>query len=81
MKWSEVRNLYPNSFVKLEILKSHVYDEKEYIDEVALVKVIHDSKEALKEFNRCKDREIVYNTKNEEFIIDLIKHIGVRRGL
>ncbi|MCC0705022.1 hypothetical protein IC213_18360 [Clostridioides sp. ES-S-0049-02] len=81
MKWSEVRNLYPSSFVKLEILESHIQNEKEYVDEVALIKLIPDNKEALKEFNRCKDKEIVYNTKNKEFVIDIIKHIGIRRGL
>lgn len=38
MKWSEVRNLYPNSFVKLEILESHIQNEKEYVDEVGSYK-------------------------------------------
>lgn len=26
MKWEEVRKIYPNSFVKIKILKSHIKD-------------------------------------------------------
>ena len=33
MKWQEVRELYPNKFVKIEVIKSHIVDEKEYVDE------------------------------------------------
>ena len=81
MKWQEVRELYPNKFVKIEVIKSHIVDEKEYVDEVAVIKAIEDSKEALTEFIKCKNKEIIYSTKNKEFIIDVVKHIGIRRGI
>ena len=80
MKWQEVRELYPNKFVKIEVIKSHIVDEKEYVDEVAVIKAIEDSKEAMKEFIKCKNKEIIYSTKNKEFIIDVVKHIGIRRN-
>lgn len=76
MKWQEVRELYLNKFVKIEVIESHVVDEKEYVDEVAVIKAIEDSKEAMREFVKCKNKEIIYSTKNKEFIIDVVKHIS-----
>lgn len=76
MKWQEVRELYPNKFVKIEVIESHVVEEKEYVDEVAVIKAIEDSKEAMREFVKCKNKEIIYSTKNKEFIIDVVKHIS-----
>lgn len=81
MKWEEVRSLYPNKFVKLEILESHIVDEKEYVDEVAVIKAISDDKEAMREFIKCKNKQVIYSTKNENFIIDVVKNIGIRRGI
>lgn len=81
MKWQEVRELYPNKFVKIEVIESHMVEEKEYVDEVAVIKAIEDSKEAMREFVKCKNKEIIYSTKNKEFIIDVVKHIGIRRGI
>ncbi len=54
MKWQEVRELYPEQFVKFEIVESHIQDDKEFIDEVAIIKAIADGKEAMKEFINCK---------------------------
>ena len=81
MKWKEVRELYPNKFVKFEILESHIFDGKEYIDEVALIKPIEDEREAMKEFINCKTGQLIYSTKNEEIIAQLVKHIGIRRSI
>lgn len=74
MKWQEVRELYPNKFVKLEILESHILDDKEYVDEVAVIKAISDNKEAMREFVKCKNRQVIYSTNHEKFIIDVVKH-------
>ena len=81
MKWQEVRELYPNKFVKIEVIESHMVEEKEFVDEVAVIKAIEDSKEAMREFIKCKNKEVIYSTKNKEFIIDVVKHIGIRRGI
>ena len=81
MKWEEVRALYPDKFIKLEIVESHIVDQKEHVDEVAVIKAISDNKEAMKEFIKCKNRQVIYSTKNKDFIIDIVKHVGVRRGL
>lgn len=81
MKWQEVRELYPNQFVKFEIIESHQIDTKEYVDEVSIIKAIENGKLAVKEFTKCKNRQVVYSTKNEEIIIELVKNTGVRRNI
>ena len=80
MKWKEVREMYPNQFVKFEILEYHIEDNKEYVDDIAIIKAISDGKEARKEFINCKPGQLVYNTKNEELVIQLVKHVGIRRS-
>lgn len=81
MKWQEVRELYPNKFVVFQILESHVVGNKEYVDDVAVIKAISDGKEAMKEFIDCKSGQLVYSTKNEEVIIQLVENIGIRKSI
>lgn len=45
MKWEEVRKLYPNKFVKLQILEYHMEENKKYIDDMAVIKDIEDNRE------------------------------------
>ncbi len=59
MKWQEVRELYPNQFVKFEVLESQVIGNKEYVEDVAVIKAILDGKEAMKEFVNCKPSHTV----------------------
>lgn len=56
MKWEEVRCIYPNQFVKFEVLNSNINDGKEYIDEVAVIGSVSD-KDATKELLNSKDNE------------------------
>ena len=81
MTWQEVRVLYPDQFVKFEILESHINGDKEYVDEVAVIKPIKDGKEAIKEFIHRKEDQLVYSTKNKDLIIGLIKHVGIRKSV
>ncbi len=81
MKWDEVRILYPEQFVKFEIVESHVLDNREYVDEVAVIKAVSDGKAAAKEFINCKEDQYVFSTKNKEVSIELIKHAGIRRSV
>lgn len=80
MKWSEVRELHPNKFIKFEVLDYHVVDNKRYIDDLAVIKIIDNGKEAMKEFGHCKEGQFIYSTKNEQIVIDVVKHIGIRRS-
>ncbi len=81
MEWKEVRKLYPNQFVKFEIIESHIVGEKEFVDEVAVIKAISDGKDAMKEFVHSKAGQFVYSTNHEEVIIDLVRHVGIRRSI
>lgn len=81
MKWLEVREMHPNKFIKFEVLDFHVVDNKRYVDELSVIKVISDNIEAMKEFSECKEGQFVYSTKNDELVIDVIKHIGIRRSM
>ena len=71
MQWQEVRNIYPDQYVLLEILNSHTADSMQYVDEVALIKAIQDPDEATKELLNCRDNNIVYHTGQEEIAIEL----------
>lgn len=78
MKWEDVRKQYPNTFVKFEIVESHIEEDKEIVDEVAFIKAIKDGKEAMVEHLRCKDGQYVYSTIKERVEIQLVKYIGIR---
>jgi hypothetical protein len=78
MKWEEVRQSYPNAFVKFEVIESHIEEDKEIVDEVAFIKAIKNGKEAMKEHLRCKDGQYVYNTAKDRVEINLVKYIGIR---
>lgn len=80
MKWNEVRNFYPNQFVKFEVLKSHIENDKEYVDEIAVIGPIADN-EATRELLESKDNVLIYHTANEVVAIKLRTRIGLRRVL
>jgi len=78
MKWNEIRELYPNTFIKFEIVESHIMEDKEIVDEIALIKTLKDGKDAMKEFLNCKNGQYIYNTSKENLEIQVVKYIGVR---
>lgn len=80
MKWGEVRKTYPNKFVKLQILDYHIEDNKKYIDDMAVIRVFEDNREATRELIKSDKNTIVYHTSNEEIIIE-IKNIRGYRGV
>lgn len=79
MKWSEVRKLHPDKFVLLENLKDHVEGNFKYIDEVALIDVIDDDKEASDLLVRCKGGRFVYHTSNEDLYMEIV-NMPILRG-
>lgn len=78
MKWEEVRKLYPNQYVKLNILDFHVESDKKIVTDVALINVIENPNTATKELLQAKDHTIVYHTGTEEIMIEMRKPIGLR---
>lgn len=79
MKWEEVKKTYPNKFVKLQILESHLESNEKYIDDMAVIKVIDDNKSATKELVNAKEGTIVYHTANEKIFVE-VKNIRAYRG-
>lgn len=80
MKWDEVRKIYPNQFVKLQILESHIERDKQYIDDVAVIGVVED-KDATRELLKCSGNILVYHTINENITLTIRKRIGLRRTI
>ena len=80
MKWSEIRKQYPDKLVKFIVLQISTVGNKRYVDDVAMIQVIDDGLEAMKEFSKCKEGEFIYSTKNEQIVIDVVKYIGIRRS-
>ncbi|SES05012.1 hypothetical protein SAMN04487944_11647 [Gracilibacillus ureilyticus] len=78
MKWAEVRQLYPNQFVKVKALSSHIENDQEFIEEVAVIKPVPDEL-ATKELLKSKGDELVYHTAHENIILEVRQDVGLRR--
>ncbi|UTW71021.1 hypothetical protein KHA80_22600 [Anaerobacillus sp. HL2] len=75
MKWSEVRKLYPNQFVKLKSLSSHIKDGQEIIDDMAVISPVSDEM-ATKELLKSKGDELVYHTIHENIVLEIRQDVG-----
>lgn len=78
MKWQEVQTIYPNQFVKIEILHSEEINNQEIIDEVAIIGPIKDE-DATRELLSSKDKIMVYHTSKDQIIVKIRRNIGLRR--
>lgn len=78
MKWEEIRNNYPNQWVKLNINKSHIQDGKEYIDDMEVINPIISDLEAGRELVKSKENEVVYHTSHEEIYLEIRNLFGFR---
>lgn len=79
MKWQEVRVLYPNQFVKFQVMESHIEDDIEYVDEIALIGPV-DEENATRELLESKEDILVYHTSKEEVKLKIRTRIGLRRA-
>ena len=77
MKWDEVRTIYPDQFVKVEILQSNKLDDKEVISEVAVIGPVRDE-DATHELLSSKNNTLIYHTSNDKVILKIRKNIGLR---
>ncbi|RCX13210.1 hypothetical protein DFR58_11828 [Anaerobacterium chartisolvens] len=78
MRWEEVRKIYPDKYVLLQVLESHVEGDKKYIDDVAIIRAIDDSKEATMELVNAKSGTIVYHTAKDKIEVLIRKRVGFR---
>ncbi|WP_080873552.1 hypothetical protein [Oceanobacillus timonensis] len=75
MDWSDVRNLYPNQFVKLKILAAQIEKDKEVIKDVAVIRPVSNA-EATKELLHSKGDEVVYHTVHKQIILEVRQDVG-----
>ncbi len=80
MKWREVQQIFPNQFVKFEVLHSEETDNQEIIDDVAVIGPISDE-EATRELLNSRDKTLVYHTSKDQIVVKVRKNIGLRRSL
>lgn len=80
MKWQEVQQIFPNQFVKFEILHSEETESQEVIDEVAIISPVSDE-EATRELLNSRDNTLVYHTSKDTVIVKARKNVGLRRNL
>lgn len=78
LKWSEVRKMYPDQFVKLKILSSHIEDNQEIVEDMAVIRPIPDES-ATKELLKSKDDDFVYHTSNENIVLEVRQDVGLRK--
>lgn len=78
MRWDEVRCIYPNRFVLLQILESHIEGHKKYIDDVAIIKALDDSKQATRELVNAKPGTLVYHTSKDKIEVLIRRRVGFR---
>lgn len=85
MHWNEARKVYPNKWILFEAIDAHSEDGKRIVEEISIINVYDQGKEALREYadkhKKDKSREMyVYNTKNAELLIEERVWIGVRKN-
>lgn len=78
MKWSEVREKFPNQYVKLSILDSYIEGNKQYVIDVSVIDTIPSPQEATKELLKSKAPNFVYHTNDEFIVIELRQPVGIR---
>ena len=81
MKWEEVRKIYPDRFVKIQILKTHIKDSVRYIDDMAVIQSFNDEREATRELVRAKEDILVYHTGKEKIEVPIKQIFGFRGAI
>ncbi|KAA8747371.1 hypothetical protein [Paenibacillus sp. UASWS1643] len=80
MKWQDVQQIFPNQFVKFEVLHSEETDNQEIIDDVAVIGPISDE-EATRELLNSRDKTLVYHTSKDQIVVKVRKNLGLKRNL
>ncbi|MGL4762112.1 MAG: hypothetical protein ACRCWG_11750 [Sarcina sp.] len=78
MKWTDVREKYPNTFIKLKSLKSHIDNNIEIFDDVAVIDIVPNEL-ATKELANCSGDVFIYHTANENLTMEVVNAPTLRR--
>jgi hypothetical protein len=77
MQWSEVRRIFPDKFVLLKDLKSHVENGHVVIEEVAVIRPLADGKEVTKELRNCKGAKFIYHTSKANIVVPIHTKLNI----
>lgn len=78
MQWSEVQRMFPDKFVLLEDLKSHVENGTVVIEEVAVIRPLADGKEVTQELRKCKGTKFIYHTSKPNIVVPIHTKPNIR---
>lgn len=78
MQWSEVRSMFPDKFVLLEDLKSHLENGNVVVEEVAIIRPLADGQEVTKELRNCKGAKFIYHTSKANIIVPIHTKPNIR---
>ncbi|HEY5562978.1 MAG TPA: hypothetical protein VIK72_14705 [Clostridiaceae bacterium] len=81
MKWAEARSLYPDQWVKIKVLNSHIEENYLYVDELDIIKLINSNKEATSELTKSTGDNLVFHTSHNVIKTKLIKSLGLYRRI
>lgn len=70
MQWSEARRLYPETFLLLENLQSHIENDELHVEEVAVIRALSDE-ETMDEIMKSRGSIFVFHTSREQIIIPI----------
>lgn len=70
--------MYPDQFVKLKVLSSHIENYREIIEDMAVIRPVPDES-ATKELLKSKDEDLVYHTSHENIVLEVRQDVGLRR--
>lgn len=84
MRWSEVREKYPEQWLIIEALEAHTEGEQRRLDQIAVVETCPDGSSALQRYRQLHQqyplRELYYvHTVREELDIRERQWLGIRR--
>lgn len=83
MRWEEVRSHYPNQWLMVEAVKAHSETNNRILDEIAVVNVFTNSREAMQNYaqlhHQSPKRELyVVHTDRKTLDITERRWIGIR---
>ena len=83
MKWSVVREHYPNKVVLVEALKAYSYKKKRFIEDMTVVSCYEDTKKAWEDYKKHRHefptREFyIFHTSKKDIEVEEQTFTGVR---
>ena len=78
MKWVDIKEKYPNSWVHLKILNKNRKDDVILVDEVELISVIESDNDARDILLKCTGDNFVYHTSKDMIEIEVRRRFGFR---